>query len=266
MKRQTLSKTGIEYGTHSWNPATGCRHQEMGICYVKNCWARAMARRQGDDFTPKVHPERLLAPLSLKKPARILVSFMGDMFGDWVDPNQWVNCQNRDEVVSGRLSDIVRHTTARCPQHRFLFLTKNPSGYAKWGKWPDNCWLGATVTDEMSFVATVFDQFRRPKLQGGHLWLSVEPLAEAIHPCKDGLDALAWAGVEWIVLGGQTRPTVMPQVEWVKEIVDAADNAGIPVWLKQNLWPLLGYADLGRSHIYSEQGGLRQELPEGLKL
>ena len=47
------------------------------------------------------------------------------------------------------------------------------------------------------------------------------------------------AGISWVILGSQTKPTVMPKIEWVREIVEAADKAGIPVFLKDNLKPLL---------------------------
>ncbi len=47
------------------------------------------------------------------------------------------------------------------------------------------------------------------------------------------------AGISWIIIGSQTRPTVMPKLEWVTGIVEAADKAGCAVFLKDNLKPLL---------------------------
>jgi len=58
------------------------------------------------------------------------------------------------------------------------------------------------------------------------------------------------AGINWIIIGQQTPPNkkTEPKVEWVQEIVEAADKAGIPVFQKNNLKPLL-------------DNNLRQEMP-----
>ncbi|KKK71886.1 hypothetical protein LCGC14_2909470, partial [marine sediment metagenome] len=53
---------------------------------------------------------------------------------------------------------------------------------------------------------------------------------ERIEISDQGLSA-----IDWVIIGAQTKPTVMPKLEWVKEIVDAADRAGIPVFLKDSL-------------------------------
>lgn len=45
-------------------------------------------------------------------------------------------------------------------------------------------------------------------------------------------------GINWVILGSQTKPYKSPKIEWVEEIVEACDKAGIPVFLKDNLEPL----------------------------
>jgi len=76
------------------------------------------------------------------------------------------------------------------------------------------------------------------------------------------------AGISWIILGSQTRPTVYPKIEWVQEIVEAADKVGIPVFLKDNLKPLLATTVNGQDIIESHNlwacrdMKLRQEVPE----
>lgn len=79
------------------------------------------------------------------------------------------------------------------------------------------------------------------------------------------------AGISWLIIGAQTRPTVFPKIEWVKEIVMASDQAGIPVFLKDNLKPLL-INDKGHAHasvelldrvIETGTWKLRQEMPQG---
>lgn len=46
-------------------------------------------------------------------------------------------------------------------------------------------------------------------------------------------------GIDWLIIGAQTQPYRPPRIEWVQEIVEAADRAGVPVWLKDNLDPIL---------------------------
>jgi hypothetical protein len=96
-----LSKSGIEWlrnpdGSqgYSWNFYSGCENKERGICLVPNCWARSITERfpahYPNGFKPTFYPDAFLSPLSLKKPFIIGVCFMGDLFGDWVDPNKMV--------------------------------------------------------------------------------------------------------------------------------------------------------------------------------
>lgn len=261
-----LTPTSIEYGQFNWNFYPGCLHKQQGICKVPNCWAKAMARRHGDgDFKPTLHPERLLAPLYRKKPAIILVNFMGDLFGDWVDPEMGVAVGAMTKALKDWMFGVIN----QCHQHRFVFLTKNPKGYLKWGSWPDNCWLGASVTDSSSMSLAMMTFFNLP----GHKWLSFEPLYGQI-----GLDDHIKMKdiVEWVVIGGQTNPIKTPSELWVQEIVNTCYRAQIPYWLKNNLKRLLlDYADdkslvASYNHGESEFDGLelflRQELPEGLRL
>ncbi len=105
---QKLARTGIEYARsddgkpgYGWNFYSGCLHQPQGKCPVGHCWAEGMWKRHmgaaakkgitlPDFHHPHLIPERLLLPLAVKKPSRILVNFVGDLFGDWVDPEMQV--------------------------------------------------------------------------------------------------------------------------------------------------------------------------------
>ena len=81
-----MNKTDIEWTDFTWNPVTGCLH---GCPY---CYARGTARRfypPGIGFSPHFWSERLSKPGRRKKPAKIFVSSMGDLFGDWVPRNWW---------------------------------------------------------------------------------------------------------------------------------------------------------------------------------
>ena len=45
------------------------------------------------------------------------------------------------------------------------------------------------------------------------------------------------AGINWVIIGQQTpvRKATIPKIEWISEIVEACDKAGISVFLKDNL-------------------------------
>ncbi|MDP2682433.1 MAG: hypothetical protein Q8P28_06460, partial [Deltaproteobacteria bacterium] len=77
------------------------------------------------------------------------------------------------------------------------------------------------------------------------------------------------AKINLIIIGAQTRPTVLPKIAWVREIVAAADQAGIPVFLKINLVHIFRRTDEQRNQTFQEtfkwalnaEGKLRQEMP-----
>ncbi len=85
------------------------------------------------------------------------------------------------------------------------------------------------------------------------------------------MNKLKEAGISWVIIGAQTKPSVMPEREWVKDIVEACDKANIHVFLKDSLQPLcdtLSLYDAGRIPIAEFRDGLlkpRQEMPERLK-
>ncbi len=231
-----LSRTNIEYGDYGWNFCPGCLHKEQGICPVgETCWARAMSKRQKEDFSkPHLIPELLLAPLSIKKPSVILVNFMGDLGGSWVDPEQKTSWVKDTWKGNETLREVTFSVINACHRHTFLFLSKNPAAWPKWNPWPDNAWVGVTVCNQKMYneALSCLDA-----VQAKHKWLSIEPLFERIimQPPYD----FEGANIDWLVIGGQTRPTVMPEISWVREIVEACDGAGVRVWLKDNLRPLI---------------------------
>lgn len=226
----SLTKSRIEYLEFCWNFQTGCLHWKTDICAVANdCWAKTIALRFHKSFEPTLHPELLFDPLDHKKPAVIGVCFTGDLFGDWVDPEQIIT----KGMAYAELRDWILTTIRYGPKHTFLFLTKNPKGYQKWGKFPDNAWCGTTITNNYTYIGDMV------RIQAKHKWLSIEPLLEwrDFPYQKENLSgALKSTGIEWVVIGAQSgRHPIQPKIEWVKEIVEACDKAGILVWLKDNL-------------------------------
>jgi len=270
MNRPRLSKSGIEYLDYAWNFYSGCLNGQNGVCPVgESCWAKKITERfkshYPNGFEPTFYPKAFLSPLSLEKPSRIGVCFMGDLFGDWVDPDMDSGFVRAPEMPHLTLRKIVFHAIGYCPQHTFLFLTKNPAGYLRWGKFPNNCWLGTSLTGlEQDFYLRVK---ALQDIQATVKFISFEPLLTCIGlPNRYPTEFLFADGISRVIIGSQTKPYRPPEVAWVKEIVEAADKAGAKVFLKENLRPLL-YQERngpwGRPPLWAanSSGNLRQELP-----
>lgn len=260
-----LSPTGIEYGDYAWNFASGCGNNIDGKCKAGGfkCWAYSISQRfkghYPNGFKPTIYPEALLSPLYLRKPSRILCAFMGDLFWDCPEFDPWreITLRGKDGRVffEGSLRDRIIMTIDQCPQHTFLFLTKQPQNLIKFD-FPDNCWVGVTITnDKMRYAALYWLKQIQAKVK----FLSIEPHLGRIEVAPIDLQD---AGVGWIIDGAQTNPYKPPKIEWVQEIVQAADKAGIPVFLKNNLMPLVGQKGM-LVQAGNIKYGLRQEMPEG---
>lgn len=104
-----MTKTAIEWTDEVWNPVTGCTKVSEGC---RNCYADRVFQRFARDFSQvTIHQDRIEAPLRWKKPRRIFVNSMSDLFHEDV-PDQFL-----EEVWAVMLA-------AR--QHTFQVLTKRP--------------------------------------------------------------------------------------------------------------------------------------------
>jgi protein gp37 len=271
-----LSKSGIEWlkntdgsAGYAWNFYSGCRHKEQGKCPPISCWAEGMAGRFKDHypngFAPTFYPEAFLSPLSLKKTARIGVCFMGDLFGDWVDPNQrfleYYNLIAGKSEFDGSLKGGIFDVISLCPQHTFVFLTKNPAGLQRWGKFPDNCWVGFSATNREMLKAGCRAM---REVQARVKFVSVEPMLEDTW-CMPS--TLTLAGIKWVIIGAQTKPYKPPELSWVKFMVAVAEQAGARVFLKNNLRALIEPLGMikgewaAKEWVMCKYPVLRQELP-----
>ena len=275
-KTPRLSPSGIEYLTHTWNFGSGCSNFKTPACPLgEHCWAYQQTKRYPalypNGFKPTLYPEAFLSPLGLKKPARIGVCFMGDLFCDGFDPCEDFNGKlGKDEADNLTLKGRILDTIEKCPQHTFVFLTKNPAGLLRWSPFQDNCWVGFSACNremllyglrQMKFVdAAVKFVFIEPMLQDDAAWCL--PFS------------LVLAGVKWVIIGAQTKPYRPPTIGDVEAMVEVADIAGAKVFLKNNLAPLLAMgsqipvwaADSQCGYYCDEEHGhidhrLRQELP-----
>jgi protein gp37 len=69
---------------------------------------------------------------NVPRPKRVFVGSTMELFGDWVK-DEWM--------------DIILHDAKRLVLHTFIILTKKPENLIKWSPFPDNCWVGVSVTD-----------------------------------------------------------------------------------------------------------------------
>lgn len=174
-------------------------------------------------FDPTFHRYRLDEPRRWKKPRNIFVCSMADLFGAWV-PDEWI------KAVFGACE--------AAPQHRYLFLTKNPARYIELAKkdiLPDNgnMWFGSTVT--MPKTEFFFSE-------GHNTFLSAEPLLKPFHASL-GAGVQACEKTDWIIIGAETgnrKGKVIPEASWIMEIVQSAEKTGTPIFMKESLREIMG--------------------------
>ncbi len=133
-----------------------------------------------------------------------------------------------------------------------LFLTKNPKRYIELEKdrrlpWADNFWFGTTVTKPN----IQFAWFKDKKF---HWFLSIEPILERfgeIEP-KDCLP-------EWVIIGAETgrrKNKVIPEREWIEDIVNECRKADIPVFMKSSLADIWGESLIQEFPMKLEAAGI----------
>jgi len=295
-----MNKTRIEYLTDTWNPlAMRCTPISDGC---RNCWHLSMARRltanpllprgeqlaYAEDSDPEKGPpvlrqKELEAPLHLKKPARIGVQFMGDLF--------------HESVSIPFLFDIFQ-IIERCPHHTFLILTKRPQRaenlidqlFSNLDPWPfKNLWLGVSVEDQKTADERIPILLQIP---AAHRWVSVEPMlgpvdlnsgpgGQLLGACDlcNGEDPKCPGchgsdGLEWVVCGGETGPGARPvHPDWVRSLRDQCQAADVPFFFKgwgtprfPNIdiseWVSAGYDPYGKKPGHLLDGREWRELPK----
>lgn len=259
-----MNKTKIEWCDCTINPVKGLCPVGCSYCYARRLYKRFK-------WDPRISFDPTVFLTLPRKPSRVFVGSTIELFNEWVD-SRWM----RD------IFSIIRNGY---PHHTFIFLTKQPQNLPV--EWPDNCWVGVSVTDRYSM--TRVDPLCH--VQATVKFISFEPLLGQI-PLGIYTVSVPWGGgwekggrdyspllnhIDWLIIGQQTPSSkkTAPKVSWIREIVDAGDRAGIKVFLKDNLKPLLcneAWNDkrlvLDWTHGESEFEGivdctLRQEIPSG---
>jgi len=293
----------IQWTDATWNVATGCTKTSPGcaICYIERTPPFRMAgRRFKNGAIPVVlHPERLEHPLRWRKPRRVFVCSLADLFHDDV-PDYFI-----------RQAFAVM---AASPQHTFQVLTKRPERArdllgdrnalvliarqaaatslrlpVDWPRigWPlPNVWFGVSIENSrFTWRADVLRQ-----IPAAVRFISAEPLLgslvyagiqRACGLCTQGImDAgndhlrgrcscachrkrpLDLGGIDWLIVGGESGPRARrTDPAWIEELVERARDAGAAPFVKQ-LGKMLG-RELGCSDA---KGGDIDEWPEQLRV
>jgi protein gp37 len=209
-------KSAIEWTDATWNPVTGCTQVSPGC---DHCYALAFAERfrgvpghpyeQGFDM--KLWPERIELPLRWKRPRRIFVNSMSDLFHVDIP------------------DDYIRHVfdvMVRADWHVFQVLTKRSGRLARLGPtlpWAPHIWAGVSV--ETNRYTWRVDQLRRVP---AHVrFISAEPL---LGP----LDQVRLDGIQWVITGGESGPHARPcNPAWVMELRDRCVAQDVAFFHKQ---------------------------------
>jgi protein gp37 len=206
----------IEWTESTWNPVTGCTKISAGC---KNCYAERLAlrlqamgnRRYLRGFRVTLHEDVLDLPRTWKRPRRIFVNSMSDLFHP--DVPLWFIRR-------------VFETMEQCPQHSFQVLTKRSDRVRQLAAklpWPKNVWIGVSVEDRRVFRR--IDDLRH--VPAAIRFLSCEPLIGSLA----GIDL---RGIHWVIVGGESGPhSRSMKMDWVREIFRACRKHKVPFFFKQ---------------------------------
>ena len=194
-------RSSIEWTESTWNPSTGCDAISPGC---ENCYAERMSQRlkamgqhkYRNGFRLTTHPNTLDLPLRWKKPQRIFVNSMSDLFHDQV-PIEYVQ--------------RVFSTMRRAHWHQFQVLTKRSGRLLAFDEqidWPPNVWMGVSV--ESAAYKSRIGHLR--KTGAAVKFLSLEPLI-------GDLGTLDLGNIDWVIVGGESGPGARPMEKtWVDGI------------------------------------------------
>jgi protein gp37 len=280
-------KSKIEWTDATWNPIRGCSRVSEGCrnCYAERVAARfsgsgqpyqglAMMKREpgeeskGDPrWTGEIRfiPELLNQPVHWKRPRKIFVNSMSDLF---------------HEKVTDEMLDRIFGVMDLCEHHTFQVLTKRPQRMHDYIKnkpriyrWPPrNVWMGVSVEDQKTADERI------PLLlqtMAAVRWVSYEPALGPVD-LEDWMgyaaDQFDTAHLDWIVAGGESGPGARPaHPDWFRAVRTQCLDAAVPFFFKQwgeylpvDQWPYDGTgkpyeaeANPGKLYRGTDENGMR---------
>lgn len=260
----------IEWTEATWNPIVGCTavSPACDFCYA----AREASGRlsalplyaglaKGGVFTGEVRlvPDRLDQPLRWRRPRRVFVNSMSDLFHEGVPDEFIAKVFAVMAMAKAHTFQVLtkRHGRMRSllNDHRFWLQVGMAGLDRDW--WPPNhgvsldahalpnVWIGVSVEDQK------WADIRIPALLGTPAavrWLSCEPLLGPV-------DLFGWRnGLDWVVGGGESGPKARPMdPAWARLLRDRCVDAGVPFFFKQ--WGEWGPANWKPERLAGEDVG-----------
>jgi protein gp37 len=284
--------TNISWTDETWNPLVGCSCISPGCARCYAATAAASPRLQQFpqyqkvkdwDGTVEFVESQLLKPMSWKKPKRIFVCSMSDLFHENV-PDEWI--------------DKVLAIASLCPQHTFQILTKRPERALEYfdnttvvdtliqtapnyirhvkARLPlPNTWIGTTVENQAMADKRVSMLLEIP---AAVRFLSCEPLLEEINltftnyvdDWNNSTDS-GCSKISWVIVGGESGKGAREcHIDWVRSQVLQCQSADVPVFVKQlGSNPVFSESDYPSHfphHYITGKGGDLDEFPNDLKI
>ncbi|HEX5930137.1 MAG TPA: phage Gp37/Gp68 family protein [Methyloceanibacter sp.] len=224
-----MAKSEIEWTEATWNPVAGCSLVSPGCtnCYAMRMAARLQAmgmekyagttRKSGKRhiWTGRVNldSKSLMAPVTWRKPQRIFVNSMSDLF---------------QEALAEEFVRRVWQVMEDAHWHTFQILTKRPERMLGLLSQPTfrvlpHVWLGTSVENE-DHVGRIEFLRRTP---AGIRFVSFEPLLAPISNPD-------LTGIHWAIVGGESGPKARPmEPEWVEDLRDACLRQVVAFFFKQ---------------------------------
>jgi len=211
MNKQGKGK--IEWCDWTINPVKGkCLHK------CSYCYANAIHDRFKWDPKVRFEPKILEQIVKAKKPSKIFIGSMHDLFGDWIR-KEWI-----EQIIK---------TTKKYPLHTFIFLTKNPRRYLEFD-FPKNCWLGVTVDGIENDMDRTYKIDNLVSKKDNYRFVSFEPLLGDV---SDVMWKINVNSVHLVIIGGLSGPKPFyPPQEWIDNIIKQCKKNNIEIIFKRNLY------------------------------
>lgn len=229
--------TTIQWTDETWNPTSGCSRVSEGCrhCYIERTPPFRMAgRKLGDPV--RLHAKRLYQPMEWRKPRRVFVNSLSDLF--------------HDDIPEDFIKEVFT-VMAISKRHTFQILTKRPNRMrdilSKWSAedmydywhafsgearevqgWPlPNVWLGVSVEDQKTADERVRKLAYTP---AAVRFVSAEPLLGPVMLSNYG----SGSSISWVIVGGESGPKARPcELAWIWSIVAQCKTAKVPCFVKQ---------------------------------
>lgn len=239
-----MGTTKIEWTDRSWNPVTGCTPISPGCAH---CYARRMAKRLAGrcgypaaphEFDVTLHPEKLDEPVGWKKPSRVFVCSMSDLFHDDV-PDSFI--ESVFEVIYAlRLKHTFQILTKRPERMRDFVLRWNVEALGSEQRKATGVWFGVTAENQEQADKRIPFLLEIPAAVH---FVSIEPMLGPID-----LTGSAWwdwrykydfyfdryqRPLDLVIVGGETGPGARPMnPDWVRSLRDQCTQADVPFFFK----------------------------------